>query len=195
MHFDPFCLFLCLTIGSLLGIVPFGAIIDLFASKIFSGLSFSCHLQQWSNVCHLPSTKIPLTMAIFYAILAQSIFEESFSVLFLRAKLGGVRWIVICITSNPSPTSFLISLGAISCEMSGRRLEFGLFQISLWLLLALIRANSDVVKTFSAWFILETSQFLIFYILYKNVLQRILNWLWWVQLCANSLFRFRLVIG
>ena len=78
--------------------------------------------------------------------------------------------------------------------MSGRRLKFGLFKISLLLALIWIPANPDDAKHSSAWFsYTQKSRFLIFYIL-KKWFKRILNWLW-THLCAISLFRSRLVIG
>ena len=55
--------------GLLLVIVPFRAIVENF-----SELAYSCHLQEQSNVCLLPSTKIPLTIAISFAIDSQFCF-------------------------------------------------------------------------------------------------------------------------
>ena len=53
--------------------------------------------------------------------------------------------------------------------MSGRRLKFGLFKISLLLALIWIPANPDDAKHSSAWFsYTQKSRFLIFYILKKN---------------------------
>ena len=54
--------------GSLLVIILFRAIIAWFASNFISALSYYCHLQEYSNVCLLPSRKIPLTIAILFAI-------------------------------------------------------------------------------------------------------------------------------
>ena len=54
--------------GSLLVIILFRAIIAWFASNFISDLSYYCHLQEYSNVCLLPSRKIPLTIAILFAI-------------------------------------------------------------------------------------------------------------------------------
>ena len=59
--------------------------------EAFYDLSYSCLLQEQSNVCLLPSTKIPLIIAISFAVLEQ--FE---------GQTERVRCIMICINSIPT---------------------------------------------------------------------------------------------
>ena len=47
---------------------PSGPLRKLVFFEAFYDLSYSCLLQEFSNVCFLPSTKIPLVIAISYAI-------------------------------------------------------------------------------------------------------------------------------
>ena len=63
----------------------------------FSDLSHSCLLEQKSTVCLLPSTKIPLIIAISFAILEQSRVILSFV---FAGQAGRARCIVICIKST-----------------------------------------------------------------------------------------------
>ena len=68
----------------------------LFFADI-SDLSFSCHLLEERNVCLLPSTKNPLTVAISFAILEQSRV--------ILSQAGRARYIVICV--NPAFTKMI----------------------------------------------------------------------------------------
>ena len=60
----------------------------------FSDLFYSCISQEKSNVCLLPSTKIPLIITISFAI--RFVFA---------GQAGRGRWIVICI--NPTHTQMI----------------------------------------------------------------------------------------
>ena len=62
----------------------------------FSDLSYSCLLQEKGNVYLLPSTKTPLIIVISFAFLSSL---ESFSVLFLRAKLE--ERVALCFELTP----------------------------------------------------------------------------------------------
>ena len=67
--------------------------------EAFYDLSYPCLLQELSNICLLPSTKIPLTIAISLAILEQ--FRVILNFVF-AGQAGRVRCIVICINSTPT---------------------------------------------------------------------------------------------
>ena len=67
--------------------------------KDFSDHSYSCLLQELSNVCLLPSTQSPLIITISFAILEQSRVILSFV---FAGQEGQVRCIVICINSAPT---------------------------------------------------------------------------------------------
>ena len=65
-------LFVSVFQGSLLVIVLFRIVLGsdrLFFFEAFHDLSYSILLQEYSYVCLLPSTKIPLIIAISFAIL------------------------------------------------------------------------------------------------------------------------------
>ena len=68
----------------------------------FSDLSYSCISQGKSNVCPLPSTKIPLIITISFAIPEQSKVILSFV---FAGQDGRARCIVICI--NPTHTQMI----------------------------------------------------------------------------------------
>ena len=67
--------------------------------QAFYDLSYSCLLQEYSNVCFLPSTKIPLVIAISFAILEQFRVILNFVSV---GQAGRVHCFVICINSAPT---------------------------------------------------------------------------------------------
>ena len=94
-------LFVSVFQGSLLVIAQFQALVDQFSSYIFSDLSYSCFLKEYSNISLLPSyyssSQFPL---LFFSSL------ESFSVLFLPAKLG--ECVALWLTLTPPPLKWLM---------------------------------------------------------------------------------------
>ena len=68
----------------------------------FSDLSYSCLSQEKSNVCLLPSTRMPLIIAISFAIPEQSKVILSFV---FAGQAERARCIVICI--NPTHTQMI----------------------------------------------------------------------------------------
>ena len=71
---------------------PVSGLDRLVFFEAFYDLSYSCLLQKWRNVCLLPSPKIPLIIAISFAILEQ--FRVILNFLF-AGQAGRMRCIVI----------------------------------------------------------------------------------------------------
>ena len=94
IHFVCFCVSRFAACDS-----PVSGDVRLVFFEAFYDLSHSCLLQEYSNVCLLPSTKIPLIVAIAFTIFEQ--FRVILSFVF-AGQAGRVRCIVICINSTPT---------------------------------------------------------------------------------------------